>query len=316
MMTIPQAFEAFVSSLELPMSKRDDAIRQHTYLREQLQDHLPLDKSLLSGSYARHTAIQPLNDIDLFLVLRPTEEYHQGLPPSALLRKVQDVLEKIYDGKTALVQSRSVNIEFSGAGIAFDLVPAFSAGSDVYVIPDRETNEWIHTNPEVHKRLSTEANDRAGQKLKPLLKALKRSNFEHRDNDGRKPARSFHLEVLTWSALTREPKGYFEGLLILLEGLEPRICRPCPDPAGLGPDIQPSPERCEKAREWLAEMLKLARAAEQHMADGRIAAAHAELRDLFGSDWPEKGSRERKPGVGPAIITPGGAPDDPRGRFG
>lgn len=316
MRTIPQAFEEFLQSLELTPKERDDAIRQHTNLRKELQDRLDVGTTFLSGSYARSTAVRPLNDIDVFAVLKPNDEINRDAKPLAVLGKVQKALEEAYSGKTALVQSRSVNIEFSGTGIAYDVVPAFEDRRDVYVIPDRDVDEWIETNPREHAKLSTEANEAANKKLKPLVKAIKRSNYEHRDEDDHKPARSFHLEVLSWSILTEDPGSYHDGLITLLEGLKDRMEDDCPDPAGFGSSIQPSSERCAKAKEWAGDMLVLAKDAKRLADDGRTSEAHYKLRELFGSDWPEKGTAGPKKVATPGIITGVGATDDPRGRHG
>jgi Second Messenger Oligonucleotide or Dinucleotide Synthetase domain len=313
MMTILQAFNELLASLELTEAERDEAIRQHTYLREELQARMDVEDNFLSGSYKRRTAIRPLNDIDVFLVLRQTDELHPGLEPSKVLTKVKNVLEAIYPGKIARLQARSVNIAFTGTGIAYDIVPAFSEAADVYRIPDIDTNAWIRTNPKIHKEQSTAANEQAGTRLKPLLKAVKHANNVHAD-DGHKPARSFHLEVLSWKILTSPPESDLKGLVTLFEGLEQRMCDPCPDPAGFGLDIKPPLDRCRKAQKWAGEMLALARDADRLAGDGRTSEAHGKLYELFGQPWPEKGSPAST--VAPAIITGVRGPDHSGSRFG
>ncbi|MEX1368126.1 MAG: nucleotidyltransferase domain-containing protein [Nannocystaceae bacterium] len=316
MRTISQAFHDFISDLELKDREQSDAKTQHAYLREKLQQKMDVEDNFLSGSYARNTATRPLNDIDIFLVLRPSQSMGPQSAPSSVLTQVKRALEEIHHGKTAIVQSRSVNIEFSGTGIAYDIVPAYLDRDDVYRIPDRDVNDWILTNPRRHKEMSTEANERAGKMLKPLLKAVKRSNYEHRGTDESKPARSFHLEVLSWSILTAKPADHLSGVITLLTGLADKVCEPCPDPAGFGSAVQPSAARCRQAQTWLQSMLVLAQDAKQLSADGRTGEAHGQLRELFGADWPEKGTPSGKGSAGPAIIVGGGAPDDSRSRFG
>ncbi len=309
MQTIAQAFQEFLQSLELTPAQRTAANDQHTYMRTQLQKRLDVEDNFLSGSYARRTAVRPLNDIDIFLVL--DRNSYPGFQPRDMIGVVQDVLEKeIYDGKVSNPQPRSVNIEFSGTGIAYDVVPAFRVSEDIYEIPDTEASKWIRTNPKEHARLSTEANARAGGKLKPLLKAVK-----HAKNFHGASARSFHLEVLSWSILTSEPTTYLEGLDTLLTGLATRICDPCPDPAGLGPQIQPSVAKCLEARGWLEKMAHLARDARRLADDGKVGEAHAKLREAFGGpQWPEKGAPESER-VTTAIVG-SGAVDHSGSRFG
>ena len=310
MMTINRSFQHFLESLELREKERDEASRQHRYLREALQNKMSVEDNFISGSYARSTALRPLNDIDIFLVLKQTEKLSPSASPETILREVKAVLEVIYPGKTARLQSRSVNIEFSGTNIAYDVVPAFSDREDVYLIPDRDEPTWIETNPKVHKELSTDANRRADNKLKPLVKAVKHANNVHKGG-----ARSFHLEVLSWRILTSPPKTFLAGLRTLLDGLAAEVCVPCPEPAGLGPDIRPSDARCRKAQSWLGEMAKLAREAESLADDGRTSEAHVQLHDLFGKEWPEEGSSKRH-STGGAVVIGGSAVDDSRSRFG
>lgn len=280
MTKINETFHNFIVSLELTKKQRDDANRQHTHLRTELQKRMSVEANFLSGSYARKTAVRPLNDIDVFLVLKPQRGLDPTIPIPKILGEVKRVLEEIYPGKSALLQSRSVNIAFSGTGIAYDVVPAFTSRPDVYTVPDRETGRWIKTNPKIHAELSTQANERAGKKLKPLLKAIKHANAHHR-----KLARSFHLEVLSWKILKTDPGSYLDGLVILLDGLAARIGDPCIDPANLGPDIRPEAPRYEAAREWLTKMALLAREAKALDAAKQAAEAHAKLRQIFGEQW-------------------------------
>lgn len=308
MQTIAQAFETFFPTLELTDAERENASAQHIYLREQLQQELSVQDNFLSGSYARRTAVRPLNDIDVFLVLAPTGGFNARTAPESILTEVKRVLEVIYPRKTARKQARSINIEFTGTGIAYDVVPAFSADNDVYTIPNAEASNWIRTNPRIHAEMSTVANDQAGKKLKPLLKAVKHAN-NRRDN----PARSFHLEVLAWKVLSRDPGTYIDGLVTLLDGLAARLCDPCPDPARLGPDIRPSLDRCQASARWLGEMATLALDARQLASDGRTGEAHTRLRQILGEQWPEKGSSGSRAA---AAVVVGGSVDDPGSRFG
>lgn len=299
MKTVAEAFQEFLQELELTENQRDEAIRQHTNLREQLQQRMSVDHNFLSGSYARRTAVRPLHDIDVFLVLREGDEHGPSDPPEHVLTQVRDVLAEAYPGKTPTLQARSVNIEFSGTGIAYDVVPAFLESADVYLIPDADQARWIRTNPQIHAELSTAANKASNTRIKPLLKALK-----HAKNVHEAEARSFHLEVMSWGAASDVAQDtYAAGLVTLLAHLERAVLLPCPDPAGLGPDIRPALDRCRATQRWLTNMLELARSASDLAADGRTGEAHAKLRELFGERWPERGTTPKR---GAAVIASGG----------
>jgi tRNA nucleotidyltransferase (CCA-adding enzyme) len=67
-MTVSDAFASFKSELELPDRKQQQASTAQQEMRAEIAKHLHLTNSFLTGSYSRHTKIDPLNDIDVFLV--------------------------------------------------------------------------------------------------------------------------------------------------------------------------------------------------------------------------------------------------------
>ncbi|MCA9712377.1 MAG: nucleotidyltransferase domain-containing protein [Myxococcales bacterium] len=280
--SIPHGFQTFLSAIEPTAKQRKDANEQHIRLREQLQKRMRVRENFLSGSYKRKTAVRPLGDIDVFLVLEAERGFDPTVPATKVLGELKRVLDEIYPNKAARLQNRSVNIAFSKTGVSYDVVPAFvmQGREDVYSTPDRQTGRWVRTNPKLHAKLATEANDRAGKKLKPLIKAVKAANLHHR-----KPARSFHLEVLSWRIITSDPGPYLVGLVRLLEGLAKRIIAPCADPAGLSPDIHPQPIEVDTAQMWLTHMAELAAQAKELDDAKQTSAAHAKLRELFGPQW-------------------------------
>lgn len=278
--SIPQAFQSFLASLEPTPKQRKEANLQHVRLRTELQQRMKVVDNFLSGSYARKTAIRPLGDIDVMLVLEPRPGLDPTIPVPTILGEMKRVLDDAFPGKSARVQNRSVNVEFAGTGIGYDVVPAFVSRPGVYSVPDRQTGRWVKTNPKIHAELAAKANERAGQKLNPLVKAVKHANVHHR-----KLARSFHLEVLAWKILTRDPGPYLDGLVVLLQGLAAKIGGPCIDPANLGGDIGPEPAERKAAQAWLERMAKLAAAAKALDDAKQTEAAHAQLRQIFGPQW-------------------------------
>lgn len=289
MKTVAQAFHHAIQSLELTEAEVGNISRQQNVVRDALRKHLGgIDRDILSGSYARRTAIRPLHDVDLFLILN--EKIHAGLrgpDPSPCLIAVRDALARAYPNKQAArLQGRSVNIEFSGSGIGYDIVPAFTNGPDAYLIPDRTRQSWIRTNPEVHRQTLVNANQRAGGKLVPLIKLAKHVNA----GLGR-PLTSFHLEVMSYEAFSGPPPSYPDGLASLLTHLADRVLQTCRDPAGLGPNIDngmTQPER-NTIREALRGAAGRASDAIKHAAAGRQSEAHGRWRGLLGGIYPERG---------------------------
>lgn len=289
MLTVIQAFDAMRQGLELTEPQRQAASAQQNVVREKLRQHLGgLARDFLSGSYARRTAIRPLHDIDLFIVLDP--RIHPDVAPSqwqqsssACLSKIQGALARAYPNTTALkLQDRSVNIQFSGTEIGYDIVPAFENRAGAYLIPDRGRNAWIETNPEAQARVLVDANARAGDKLNPLIKMIKRWKDEHGV-----PLRSFHLEVMSYGAFRAAPASYPEGVRALFGHLASAVLSACPNPVGVGPNIDAGMTQPERSMLWqkLQEAERTAARALQIDAASQTAGAHELWRALFGSAY-------------------------------
>lgn len=294
MWSVREGLERFIQSLELTEGQRDEVSRQHTLVRESLRQRLKTKTDFLSGSYSRHTAIRPLHDIDIFVVLgdaasTPSFSASQrGLTADAALKQVREALHATWPNKDLpILQQHSVHIGFSGSGIEFDVVPAFEVpGREAYLIPERHTGQWILTNPRIHQTRSTEANEAAGKKLKPLLKAVKHWNRNHASS----PLGSFHLEVMSYSAFPSPPGDYLEGLERLFSHLSQKVQGTCPDPARLGPDVDARVDPGQKtaAQQMLASASREVRLAREE-SDSNPPSAHGRLKKLFGEFYRDRG---------------------------
>ncbi|MFT3765476.1 MAG: CBASS oligonucleotide cyclase [Minicystis sp.] len=290
MTTVVQAFESMRQGLELTDAQRKTASDQQNVVRDNLKKHLGgISRDFLSGSYARATAIKPLHDIDLFVVLDPTahrDVYPSNtVPPSACLKKVHRALAAAYPtANTPTLQQRSVNIVFTGTGIGYDVVPAFENRAGMFVIPDRGRDAWIETQPEAHRAALVAANEKAGGKLNALIKMAKHWKKEHRV-----PLRSFHLEVMAYGAFTSGPDRFPEGVRAVFGHLANAVQSTCPVPglAGL-PSVDAGMMQDERTRlrTKLLETEQKAREALEHERFGRDTEAHRIWRWMFGSAYP------------------------------
>jgi len=195
-MTVSDAFEVFKSELELPDRKQSEAAAAQQDIRARVAGYLDVPSSFLSGSYARYTKIFPLKDIDLIIV-RNRERVRltydgSGIPAVQALDEVVGAVQRAYPrSATVTKQARSVNVELSGLDFGFDLIPAWLRHPDGYWIPDADRGAWLPTDPDAHARFMTQANERCGGKLKPVIKMVKHWSRNNYDLLG-----SFHLELL------------------------------------------------------------------------------------------------------------------------
>lgn len=289
MSTVEHAFQRMIETLTLTDQKEREVNAQKQGLRRKLDQYLSISEEFVAGSFGRRTAIHPLHDVDLMLVLNPNaHEELLGRPPEACLKLLQDTVYKCYPEKgLPKVQRRSVNIQFTGTEIGLDLVPAFKdQAADVYWIPDRERPAWIKTNPRVHAEKCNEANRRAGNKLKVLVKLGK---YWNRKEEG--ILKSFHLEVMSYELFSSAPGSYTEGLRDLFSGLSDTVLKRVPDPAQLNyVDEGMDQQNRTNIRNKLLGAARTAGEAIAANRNGNTNQAHKLWRVLLGDVYPESGS--------------------------
>lgn len=298
--TVPQAFAALFSELEITEAEQKKASTQQQSVRTKLRDRLEVEADYLSGSYRRRTQIRPLDDIDLLLVL-DAEAYgvnEDSFDPddagstSNVLDLVADAIRDAYPTTTEIVRhDRCIQIQFSGTGIGFDIVPAYRFTDDEFWIPDERLGRWIRTNPREVQRLVTARNqDDCGEWFVPLVKLLKAWK-----DQVEAPVGGFLLEAMAYHALTFTPKNEREGLAYLFEQLAIAIWDEVPD---VWPDGEPASAGLTwSTRSQAATLLQRAgrdaRKAIEAEEDGRTNEAHRIWRGLLGERYPESGEERQ-----------------------
>lgn len=296
MITLEDAFKKFLHRLELTAKEQKDVTDRHTRVREIVCGGIGVDRDILSGSYRRETKTKPLKDVDIFFILRSSEEGWLAKHPVDLLNEVRGILTPTYGESKVTLGRRSVKVDFGIAVfedvtdekvMSVDVVPAFARGSD-YVIPDRRLDDWVTTNPEIHAELAKNANALYGGRWKALVRMIKKWNDYHD-----KPVKpSFLLEVMALGILNRGFGGHYSlELQTFFATAAQRIAEEWKDPANLGPPLTDrlaaEPWQRQKAADQLA-------AAAQHVSRARRLAQQGKngeaLRvwrdDIFGPLFP------------------------------
>jgi len=286
---IESALKEMKRSLELTPDESRQASYYQNLVRDELQQTLDgFQASFLTGSYARHTAIAPLNDIDIFVLIdqerRP--DLVEGEPwqcINAVRAAAADALQRMH--RSPIAQRRSVGLKFERADLKIELVPAFQTRhAEVFLIADRSSSRWIRTAPREHEFLSTIANKQSGDFLKPVIKMIKAWK-----NQNRLPIKSFHLEVMCYGALPAAPRSLSAAVFLTFEHLAHSIQRSCPAPARIGDDIDidmAAPDRGRMMEEF--EMCaKLAGEAMRYEASNPVWA-HNRWKRIFGELYPRE----------------------------
>ena len=296
MLTIDDAFRKFKSRLELNDKEQKNASTRQREVRDFLDTKFKIDRSFLTGSYARWTKTKPLKDVDIFFVLKLDEDHYRSKAPSVVLTDFHEALAERY-GSKATKQNRSINVDFGVKAddedntdyrvISVDVVPAFDKGND-FEIPDDDLGKWIMTNPQTHADKAVVAHQAYGSEWKGLVRMVKywNNNPEH----GEKPVKpSFLIEVMALQCLHGGWGGSFDReMQALFATLADRIFDEWPDPAGLGPPISNGMDAARKtrARELLRAAEREATLAIDHVRRGRNGEALRTWRALFGPKFP------------------------------
>jgi hypothetical protein len=161
-----------LKGIEPTATQRAGAERSHNYLRDILctgNMEARIENSYLSGSYARYTAVYPLDDVDIIFLINPN--HWENPTPEAVLRTFERAVRRRYDESSLRIQRRSVRLRLNHLDI--DVVPAIASKDDFIKIPDRKESEWIKSGPKRHGELATKVNQARNGKFKPLVKLLK-----------------------------------------------------------------------------------------------------------------------------------------------
>lgn len=187
---MPTTLEALLakraSDLAPTSTQLDAAKRSQRFLRDQLNTGQMGERivdSYLIGSYARHTALQPLDDVDIVFVINPkawqrllSKVFNLLPPPDRLLRSFAAAIRSRYNESRVQVQRRSVGLKMHRLSI--DAVPAVPhpKNANWILVPDRDKDEWIASGPRVHSATATAVNKAASGTFLPAVRLLKAWN--------------------------------------------------------------------------------------------------------------------------------------------
>lgn len=247
-----------------------------------------------SGSLARSTQREPLNDVDLIIVYDLDEHPDWGQPGESaasaldyLQAKVKDLLgtnggTTAEEVRLAKARNHSVKCWFDDPerenAFTVDAMPALRQPSGELLVPEKKSNGWIKTDPELlieRVRLRQQEWDR----FRPLVRILKFWN-----DSQCKEMKSLTVEILALNHLpvetsrARALQRFFQAAVNALD-------RPIEDPAGLCGEIQPDLNR-EAVKERLDEAASYAWKAVNAQDANETDRAACLWRKVFGEDFP------------------------------
>lgn len=286
-------------------------------------------KIFRAGSFGRRTQAQPLDDIDLFIPLdgeamrlesptnAPTaERLVSGIPKNpigcdsslhhgdwvdsrAVLDRAVNALPRLPlaitdPGKNP--RGRCAHMTYLGINV--DLVFVLWSEHptiDRYHLPSGIDHTWRTSNPKDDQdRLSKANQNQHSGLLLPTIRCLKAWN----DHVCGGRLKSIHLEVLAAETLFKNTPitSAVSALTYAFGALPDALDKPCPDPTGLGPDLDSMLHSEDRA--WVKDAARKAfseAVAANKLADTDVAAAAAKWRGILLTKGDPALKRKRGP---------------------
>ncbi len=204
---VSDAFAIFLQKISPPDTQIASAQRSNNALRSYLErdDYFgpQLVDAFLNGSYARHTTVQPIKDVDIIVVVG--EDWMEADPGRAM-ESLRSKLAQRYDNHRTRRQRRAVKVTLSDITLDVVLAVAPHGMERPLKIPDREAHRWIETHPkrqlELVKALGAQT-DGNYSRLVRLAKAWARARVAAPDRPS-----SFVLECAVYHIISAGPSRF------------------------------------------------------------------------------------------------------------
>lgn len=276
-----------------------------------------------SGSFARHTKIRPLDDIDFFAVMNAegatevassstagTYWLKPGNNTQALSQLTDSfgyisstrVMNKFKAGLTAVPSYSKAEVKRDGEAVRlqllsytwnFDIVPALavhdSQGTTTHYLMPNGSGDWMRSDPRKDSDDTMKANQNHNGLMLPVIRLIKYWN--------RRPIcprlQSYYVETLCLKVFSGHPalSSLTDGLRIFFRDAPHWLWVPCPDPKGFGPNLDAAVDATVKRK--VEDAMKTAAAhvanALSYQQGGQTRQALSSWQSLFGSDFPQYG---------------------------
>jgi hypothetical protein len=208
-----------------------------------------------------------------------------------ILNRFKSILANVPNYRNADVKKsmQAVTLELSALDWTFDIVPAIGVRSDggtlYYLIPNGK-GEWTRTDPRIDQKNITDVNARHDGAFLHVLRMLKYWNARRT-----KPVLpSYYFETLAIKIFQTCPRfsSSQTGVRYFFERVSPLIQAPCPDPKGLGPNLDETLSN-EDRKKVLTAVHEVKNAAFVAMIMEFMSAhvsASQQWRRVFGNKFP------------------------------
>lgn len=167
-------FNAFIRKITLSDSERNAALKQGLLLSQKLEQRPEIQKSLITGSMARKTAIRKYSDVDLVVVIEKNDPLSQA-GSADLVRALSGILREM---ELQVQVSENAARVRTVDGVTVDVLAAIQTGisnasEDEYRISSSNRNGWERYAPEEQNRRIRESAAILGDNFKKLIRLIK-----------------------------------------------------------------------------------------------------------------------------------------------
>lgn len=217
LMSIEEKFLAFLTKIRVPDQQDEEAKKWTRKIKEGLEREASthIEKIFLSGSVKRKTAINPLHDVDLYVIVK--DSYTKGDNFSSGLKNFfRSILQQFIEQGTSIA-FMDHGLKIVKGDFQADLVIAryFENETDVYWILNG--NNWIKTSAVDHEKRLADINKRTDEFAQNFIKLMKAWNKQKKKSGFGKPMNSFHIEVLVLDHILIDERSYEKGMITLFE---------------------------------------------------------------------------------------------------
>jgi hypothetical protein len=293
-MNIDRAFDDLQREVNAPPEAVAEARRRRNLFCSAFQTDDDVVECVHSGSLARGSQKDPINDVDEIIVFDRAAHPDWGQPgPSAaaaldhVQSRVHDLLG-VADGTFAqevrLARARNHSVKCwlddpdDPDAFTVDVTPAVREPDATLLIPEKQSSSWIKTDPEDLIQRVAERHA-AWKHFVGLVRVLKRWGADQNTE-----MKSLLLEVLALHHLPEDSRQ--KALARFFAAATTAVRLPVEDPAGLCGEIQPDLDREAASRHFERAAEAAWRAVEAEERDDTEEAACL-WRSVFGQIFPE-----------------------------
>lgn len=311
------SFKELLSNIQPDTEARKLAISAHEPVREFLEDDddsaKDFKKTFLYGSYGRDTAICEIKDVDIVTL---SNFDPNNIDPTTALRKLKSALAKHYENPEMLeYQRRSIRVDqplpSKKSSLTLDVIPAVAINGEdkPLLVPDRESKEWVWTNPKGHMEHTTSLNDvdYSNQMFVPLVKIMKwwwkHQTQVNMPKVERPKPKGFWIECLTGENFDPKTNTYAEHFEKVLNSVVSKYSNSKSVPELSDPGL---PGETIKTNMTLDEFNKFIQIATESLVLSRTAIAVQDeeesskiWQEIFGDKFPQSSSVKKS--VSPVI---------------